>query len=153
MEDQCTTSGLEAKDAAGDDRGSSADEDASSTVNNPNSSRTNNNAGQLQQELPFLVTHWLANYGRSGSSNSNGSSTNESNIMTTSNSCDAGDTTTTNSLHEMQQREREEALSTIRRATSELASAFSVLGAYGSTIQVRRRESGEKESFLVTADA
>mmetsp|Transcript_45051 Transcript_45051/g.109545 ORF Transcript_45051/g.109545 Transcript_45051/m.109545 type:complete len:2276 (-) Transcript_45051:82-6909(-) len=128
MEDNFTTNGLAAKVVAGADRGSSTDEDSSKSPVNPNNSNSNT-AGQLQQELPFLVTHWLANYGR-GSNNVN-INIDKSN-MPTSNSNAAGDTT--NSLQRQRQRE-DEALSTIRRATSELASAFSVLGAYGATIQ------------------
>ena len=155
MEDQSTTNGFMAKVAAGRGAGrdSDADEDSSSSVNPNNGSSSNNSNGQIQQELPFLVTHWLANYGRRGGNNDgrNNNLDDSNTSMTTSNS-HAGDDTSTNSLQ--QQREREEALSTIRRATSELASAFSVLGAYGSTMQVRWWGSTvRKLEFIVAADA
>jgi hypothetical protein len=75
----------------------------------PSDLATNNN---LQQELPFLVTHWLANYG--------------------TNSAD----TTTNNPPACSQDERQEAMARIRRATSEIASAFATLGAYGTTFRV-----------------
>ena len=61
----------------------------------------------IREELPFLVTHWLANFEK------NGRSGNE------------------------QARECERlAMAKIRRATSEIASAFASLGAYGTTLRV-----------------
>ena len=57
------------------------------------------------EEMPFLVTHWLANYG-------------------------AASTVGTRNM------EQQEALDRIRKATSEIASAFESLGAYGTAIQV-----------------
>ena len=65
-----------------------------------------------QQELPFLVTHWLENYGR--------------------NTVDF----TMNTSSDCPNDERQEAVARIRRATSEIASAFATLGAYGTTFQV-----------------
>ena len=62
---------------------------------------------RISQELPFLVTHWLANY-RSSNGNSN---------------------------EETQHRERE-AMAKIRRATSEIASALASIGAYGTSFRV-----------------
>ena len=59
----------------------------------------------LTSELPFLVTHWLANY-----------------KATTCNSED--------------DRRRDDAIQRIHCAASEIASAFSVLGAYGTTYMV-----------------
>ena len=58
------------------------------------------------EEMPFLVTHWLANYGAA------------STVVGTKNV------------------EQQEALDRIRKATSEIASAFESLGAYGTAIQV-----------------
>jgi len=60
---------------------------------------------QIREEIPFLVTHWLANYG-----------TNNSN---------------TNPVDEQQRL----AMAKIQSATSELASAFASLGAYGTTLR------------------
>ena len=57
--------------------------------------------GEAMEELPFLVTHWLANYNISNNDNNNA-----------------------------------EAVERIRRASAELASAFSFLGAFGRTIPV-----------------
>ena len=69
---------------------------------------------RINQELPFLVTHWLANY-RSSSSNDNNNISNE----------------------ETQHQERErEAMAKIRRATSDIASALASIGAYGTTFRV-----------------
>lgn len=67
---------------------------------------------RVQQELPFLVTHWLANYGQS------------SNLVTSSES--------PRNLHV----EQHEAVVRIRRASSEIASAFATLGAYGTRFRV-----------------
>ncbi len=90
---------------------------------------------QIQQELPFLVTHWLANYGGSGDKNQTVTAltTPSPPTMTTSSR-----TTTTreNAAAALSDAERQEALSRIRRATSEIASAFATLGAYGTTIRV-----------------
>ena len=158
---------MEDRAGRGTDRDASADEDSSGSTVDPNnggssnssSNGNNNTTSHLQQELPFLVTHWLANYGRHGSNNDDSRNNNldESNtIIPTSNSSRAGDDTSTNNSlqqQQQQQREREEALSTIRRATSELASAFSILGAYGSTMQVRWWGKRERESLLFVADA
>ena len=55
-------------------------------------------------EVPFLVTHWLANYNGGGNNN-----------LTP---------------------EHKEALEKIRKATSEIAAAFSTLGAYGQSMPV-----------------
>lgn len=56
-------------------------------------------------ELPFLVTHWLANYRELEDQG-------------------AGD------------RKRDEAMERLRNAASEIAAAFSSLGAYGTSIEV-----------------
>ena len=70
---------------------------------------------QIREEIPFLVTHWLANYG-SNSSNNN-------------------DNSNSSSSKEAQDREQM-AIAKIRRATSEIASALNTLGAYGTTLRV-----------------
>lgn len=57
------------------------------------------------EEMPFLVTHWLANYGATPT---------------------VGRTNP----------EEQEAVNRIRKAASEIASALSTLGAYGTTVQV-----------------
>lgn len=54
-------------------------------------------------ELPFLVTHWLANYQESG---------------------------------EGDPQDRKEAIERLRNAASEMACAFSALGAYGTSTRV-----------------
>jgi hypothetical protein len=81
-------------------------------------------ANQIQQELPFLVTHWLANYG------------NNNNIV--------GATGTTASALE---RDRQEAIARIRRATTEIASAFRTLGAYGTTFRVSNKMGSQPGSY------
>jgi hypothetical protein len=60
----------------------------------------------VSSEIPFLVTQWIANY-----SNSNGETQEE-------------------------KEEKDAALRRIRNAASELAAAFSTLGAYGPAIRV-----------------
>ena len=77
---------------------------------------------QIREEIPFLVTHWLANYGNSSSSINNNSSSNNNN-------------NNNNNSKEAQDREQM-ALAKIRRATSEIASALNTLGAYGTTLRV-----------------
>jgi hypothetical protein len=67
---------------------------------------------QIREEIPFLVTHWLANYGSNSSNNNDNSSSKEA-----------------------QDREQM-AIAKIRRATSEIASALNTLGAYGTTLRV-----------------
>jgi hypothetical protein len=63
----------------------------------------------VPSELPFLVTHWLSQYG--------------SHATDTEQRFD--------SLERIDNDQRREALERVRRATSELASAFSALGAFG----------------------
>ena len=59
-----------------------------------------------QADVPFLVTHWLANYHQGESKDDN------------------------------EDPERKEAMQKIRKATSEIASAFCALGAFGTTFRV-----------------
>eukprot|EP00531_Pseudo-nitzschia_arenysensis_P009052 CAMPEP_0116157440 /NCGR_PEP_ID=MMETSP0329-20121206/23345_1 /TAXON_ID=697910 /ORGANISM="Pseudo-nitzschia arenysensis, Strain B593" /LENGTH=2316 /DNA_ID=CAMNT_0003654547 /DNA_START=150 /DNA_END=7100 /DNA_ORIENTATION=- len=61
---------------------------------------------QIREEIPFLVTHWLANYGNTNTNN--------------------------NDPIDEQQRF---AMAKIKSAASELASAFTTLGAYGTTLR------------------
>ena len=75
---------------------------------------SDNVSNHVQQEIPFLVTHWLANYGTVQNDNNNGNNNNKSSS----------------------EQERQEALVRIRRATSEIASAFATIGAYGTTYRV-----------------
>lgn len=81
-------------------------------------------SNSIPQEIPFLVTHWLANYGR-GASSSSMTTTHARSVV-----APLGD-------NDDENRRRQEALTTIRRATSEIASAFASLGAYGTTLRVR----------------
>ena len=68
---------------------------------------------RIREELPFLVTHWLANYKQRESDDS-------------SENC-----------YDQEAKHREHAaIANIRRATSELASAFASIGAYGTTFRV-----------------
>lgn len=68
-------------------------------------------------ELPFLVTHWLQNFDPSAS---------------------IGDRLLGPSPATSEDRAKQVALERIRKATSELASAFTALGAYGSFSTVRQ---------------
>ncbi len=81
---------------------------------------SNNN---IQHELAFLVTHWLANYG-----NSNCGTNGIHHIIS-----DATARAPTTDSNEEQQRN---AIERIRRATAEIASAFASVGAYGTTFRV-----------------
>ena len=97
------------------------------------------NNNQISQDLPFLVTHWLANYNKNnnGNGNNNGNN-NEETTMTASTTT----TTTTNTaavdddLQQTMQR-RAKAMAKIRKATADIASAFASLGAFGTTTRVR----------------
>lgn len=71
------------------------------------------NTTNSQHELPFLITHWLANY-----ETVQGTREHEGGLLV-----------------EDQQR-RKDAFEKINRATFEIASAFSELGAYGTTSRV-----------------
>lgn len=66
---------------------------------------------QSPQDIPFLVTHYLANFAAKHQ---------------------GGSTTDPNNEHNA-----DEALETIRRATNDIASAFASLGAFGATTKVR----------------
>jgi hypothetical protein len=72
-------------------------------------------SSRIPHELPFLVTHWLANY--------DGTTTPA--------------TSTSAITAAPSEAERQEAMTRIRRATSEIASAFATLGAFGTTMRVR----------------
>ena len=91
--------------------GSTSDQDVVSTTNHDSAGDavSSDGAQHIRQEIPFLVTHWLANYGK--------------NII--------------NDGEEIQDPERI-AISKIQRATSEIASAFATLGAYGKTLRVSK---------------
>lgn len=81
---------------------------------------SNNN---IQHELAFLVTHWLANYGNAYPS-ANGTHHLSNDVLSRA---------TAATSDEQQQRV---AIERIRRATAEIASAFASLGAYGTTFRV-----------------
>lgn len=86
-----------------------------------NGDSNSNNGGNIPKELPFLVTHWLANYG--SSSNLDGS---------------AATTTINPAAATASEEDRQQAVARIRKATSEIASAFATLGAYGTSMRVSR---------------
>ena len=73
---------------------------------------TGSEAAGVSEDLPFLVTHWLAHYSADRVQGNQ-----ESKV-------------------EADDPERKRALERIRSATAELASAFTSLGAYGTTIPV-----------------
>jgi hypothetical protein len=75
------------------------------SVGPPSNSGSTAGAGINQEDVPFLITHWLAHY---GGQNKEG----------------------------MEDPQRKEATERIRKATSEIASAFASLGAYGTTFRV-----------------
>lgn len=75
-------------------------------------------------ELAFLVTHWLRNFNQTNGSNAAAS---------------PNDATT------MDDRSKREALERIQRATSDLASAFSALGTFGTATAVSARQSKKVE--------
>ena len=99
------------------------------------------NNNQISQDLPFLVTHWLANYNKNnnGNGNNNGNNNEETTTMTTASTT----TTTTNNTavdDDLQTtiQHRAEAMAKIRKATADIASAFASLGAFGTTTRVRQ---------------
>jgi hypothetical protein len=80
------------------------------SVGPPSNSGSNAGAGVNQADVPFLVTHWLANYEGQNK-------------------------------EEKEDLQRKEAMERIRKATSEIASAFASLGVYGTTFRVSNEES------------
>lgn len=74
-----------------------------------------------KSDLAFLVTHWLSAYGNGNAYNS--SSGHDRSLQDRSG-------------NDEQQRIQDNALERIRKATSELASAFSDLGVFGHTFAV-----------------
>jgi hypothetical protein len=92
-------------------------------MNDPNEASMDSSAEEadsnnnIQHELTFLVTHWLANYGNPHRSNGDASSR---------------VTATTTPDEQLQSL----AIERIRRATAEIASAFASVGAYGTTLRV-----------------
>jgi hypothetical protein len=80
----------------------------------------------VAQETPFLVTHWLSEYEMRYSPQG----TNEEGFEA-----------------------RQDALKRIRRAASELASAFSAIGAYGTTSKVRNFAAASAEIGLLSTVA
>jgi len=85
----------------------------------------------VSSELPFLVTHWLSNYGSCGAA--------EARVQSDGGqSGDGEDGTsclTVTERHSTTERSAD-AVARIRRAASELANAFQDLGAYGTTNSV-----------------
>ena len=104
---------------------SNPDNETSSTSSNTGTYERDNNTmsinvpREVQQEIPFLVTHWLANY------------TNNSIISNVA----------------CQDREQM-AIAKIRRATSDIASAFATLGAYGTSLRVSEVRPSITSPFL-----
>ena len=97
-------------------------------------------------DLPFLITHWLTQYGYDPTCTD---SRNEHIILREQQQqqqqqqqeIEQRQRENRNvSSHDDMQPRREDALKRIRRATSELASAFSDLGAFGSLITVSRTQ-------------
>jgi hypothetical protein len=82
------------------------------------------------RELPFLVTHWLANYdGSSGSSTTVASAS--------PGECPTNDDNNTSSTNNTNNNNHAEAIQRIHRAASELAAAFADAGAFGTFQMVR----------------
>lgn len=75
-----------------------------------------------KSDLPFLVTHWLSAYGNGNAYSSSGH--------------DRSLAHQDRSGNLERQRIQDDALERIRKATSELASAFSDLGVFGYTFAV-----------------
>jgi len=69
----------------------------------------------ISQDLPFIVTHWLDNYRSSNGINE--------------------DTETSTAITAVQTMLHQEAMAKIHKATSDLASAFATIGAFGTTFR------------------
>jgi hypothetical protein len=112
------------------------------------------NNNQISQDLPFLVTHWLANYNKNnnGNGNNNGNNNEETTMTMTASTTTTTTTNTTavdDDLQTMQR--RAEAMAKIRTATADIASAFASLGAFGTTTRVRqlnKQTFHHRESFF-----
>ena len=84
-------------------------------------------------ELAFLVTHWLRNFNQTNGSNA--ASQNNATAATTT----------------IDDRSKREALERIQRATSDLASAFSALGTFGTATAVSARQSSAMHEMELTS--
>jgi hypothetical protein len=112
---------------------------ADSSSNGDGRDTTMDGNNQIGQDLPFIVTHWLANYNKN-----NGNGNNKETART------ASTTTTTNTAVDDLQtiQRRAEAMAKIRKASSDIASAFASLGAFGTTTRVRQRTFHHRIVFL-----
>ena len=82
------------------------------------------------EELPFLVTHWLANFASAAASAGH-----PSDVGPPALPAGAGASSTAAATAE----EREEALRRLHRAASDVASAFAALGMFGSATTVSKK--------------
>jgi hypothetical protein len=87
------------------------DDDGEHTSNGSESANQHSIVHSLAGELPFLVTHWLSAYRYDFGANGSGET--------------------------IESDERKKAVSKIRQAAADLASAFTSLGSFGKSIKVR----------------
>ena len=91
----------------------------------------------MNQELPFLVTHWLANFAASSAAAGSAPPVASSSRVLGGapalavSSADVSSTGATATAEE-----REEAIRRLQRATGDIASAFTTLGIFGSATTV-----------------
>jgi hypothetical protein len=86
----------------------------SAPTNDASGGPSDSNEAAAQPDLPFLVTHWLANYG---------------------------------GTRQVTDPQTQEAMDIIRKATSEIASAFASMGSFGTSIRV-----STKRDFIYHVD-
>jgi hypothetical protein len=104
---------MASKPAATTDSGTNDPEPSNTNdAGNPSTAPTGPSDHISQEDLPFLVTHYLANFHKEQHKEESKASSLDS--------------------------EQNEALDRIRRATNEIASAFSTLGAYGTSYRVSK---------------
>ena len=98
------------------------------------SSTNNSHSIAMNQELPFLVTHWLANFAASSSADSAPPVAGSSQVLAGAPALavSSADVSSTGATAE----EREEAIRRLQRATGDIASAFTTLGIFGSATTV-----------------
>ena len=131
-DDEPRRPGEEADDSNGP---SSSNSTAATAAAAASSSTTDNHSIVMNQELPFLVTHWLANFAASSSAGDSAPPVVGSSRLlggAPALAVSSADVSSTGATAE----EREEAIRRLHRAAGDIASAFTTLGIFGSATTV-----------------
>lgn len=98
------------------------------------SATTDGGTATNHEELPFLVTHWLANFASAAASAGQAPPPSDIGLPALPAGAGASSTGATASAEE-----REEALRRLHRAAGDVASAFAALGMFGSATTVSKK--------------